>query len=39
MEFVHKSLSLECTRESVMAVAEAQGLVQSSSVCTSLVVL
>jgi hypothetical protein len=39
LEFVHKALYLDCTKESAMAVAEAQGLVQSSSVCTSLVVL
>jgi hypothetical protein len=33
----HKELSSDCTKESKMAMAETQGLVQSSSICTSLV--
>jgi hypothetical protein len=39
LEFAHKALSLDCARKSMMAVGEAQGLVQSSSVCTSLLML
>jgi hypothetical protein len=39
LEFAHKIFFLDCTRESVMAMAEEQGLIQFSSVCTILMML